>query len=102
MYQLFEFVVVLDMEIEEDKIVVVAEVEVDLREDFDIGMEVEAYMYLNVGNSDFGVEEAYMDFEAQIGFEDTQEVVDSYMYLNALNSVEEAFVEEDFDKGFEA
>jgi hypothetical protein len=109
----------LDMEIgEEAKIVVPVEIEgVALEEDFDMEME-EEYMYLNVGNMDSVVAfdflvvegEAYMDFvvafdflvvegEAYMGFvvlivaEDIKEVVDSYMYLNDLNFVEEALVD---------
>ena len=133
MYQLsVNGVMGLDMEIgEEAKIVVPVEIEgVALEEDFDMEME-EEYMYLNVGNMDSVVAfdslevegEAYMDFvaafdflvvegEAYMGFvalivaEDIKEVVDSYMYLNDLNFVEEALVEvayyQYFDKDFEA
>ena len=133
MYQLsVNGVMGLDMEIgEEAKIVVPVEIEgVALEEDFDMEME-EEYMYLNVGNMDSVVAfdflvvegEAHMDFvvafdflvvegEAYMGFvvlivaEDIKEVVDSYMYLNDLNFVEEALVEvayyQYFDKDFEA
>ena len=133
MYQLsVSGVMGLDMEIgEEVKIVVPVEIEgVALEEDFDMEME-EEYMYLNVGNMDSVVAfdflvvegEAYMDFvvafdflvvegEAYMGFvvlivaEDIKEVVDSYMYLNDLNFVEEALVDvayyQYFDKDFEA
>ena len=116
MYQLsVNGVMGLDMEIgEEAKIVVPVEIEgVALEEDFDMEME-EEYMYLNVGNMDSVVAfdflvvegEAYMGFVALIVAEDIKEVVDSYMYLNDLNFVEEALVEvayyQYFDKDFEA
>ena len=95
-----------------DFLVVEGEVHMDFVVAFDfLVVEGEAYMDFVVAFGSLVVEgEAYMDFvaafgslvvegEAYMGFvvlivaEDIKEVVDSYMYLNDLNFVEEALVE---------
>jgi hypothetical protein len=95
-----------------DFLVVEGEAHMDFVVAFDfLVVEGEAYMDFVVAFGSLVVEgEAYMDFvaafdflvvegEAYMGFvalivaEDIKEVVDSYMYLNDLNFVEEALVE---------
>ena len=91
-----------------DFLVVEGEAHMDFVVAFDfLVVEGEAYMDFVVAFDFLVVEgEAYMGFVVLIVAEDIKEVVDSYMYLNDLNFVEEALVDvayyQYFDKDFEA
>jgi uncharacterized membrane protein YciS (DUF1049 family) len=96
----FDFLVVegeahMDFVVAFDFLVVEGEAYMDFVVAFDfLVVEGEAYMDFVVAFDFLVVEgEAYMGFVVLIVAEDIKEVVDSYMYLNDLNFVEEALVD---------